>query len=90
MVYRNYFLSKNKIMFLYFKNIFYHVTLENIFKILNNSVYFQNIAVCNEPLRPATLFKKETLVQVFSWEFYVISKNTFITEHLWMATSEKS
>ena len=90
MVYRNYFLSKNKIIFLYFKNIFYHVTLENIFKVLNNSVYFQNIAVYNEPLRPATLLKKETLVQVFSWEFYVISKNTFITEHLWMATSEKN
>ena len=25
-------------------------TSENIFKILNNSVYFQNIVVCNEPL----------------------------------------
>ena len=23
----------------------------DIFKILNNSVYFQNIVVCNEPLR---------------------------------------
>ena len=33
------FLSKN-IIFLYFKNIFYHVTLENIFRILNNSAYF--------------------------------------------------
>ena len=34
---------------IYFKNIFYHVTLENIFRILNNSVYFQNIALYNEP-----------------------------------------
>ena len=33
---------------MYFKNIFYHVTLENI-RILNNSEYFQNIVVCNEP-----------------------------------------
>ena len=33
----------------HFKKIFYHVTLENIFKILNNSVYFQNIVVRNEP-----------------------------------------
>ena len=31
------------------KNIFYHVALENIFKILNNSVHFQNIVVYNEP-----------------------------------------
>ena len=28
-------------------------------------------------------FKKETLTQVFSCEFYRISKNTFFTEHLW-------
>ena len=33
-------------------------------------------------LRPATLFKKETLVQVFSCEFCQISKDTFFTEHL--------
>ena len=31
---------------------------------------------------PTTLFKKETLVQVFSCEFWEISKNTFFTEHL--------
>ena len=36
--------------FTYFKNIFYHVTLENVLRILCNSVYFQNIVVCNEPL----------------------------------------
>ena len=33
-------------------------------------------------LRPSTLFKKETLAHVFSWEFCEISKNTF-AEHLW-------
>ena len=32
--------------------------------------------------RPATLLKKETLVQVFSCEFREISKNTFFTKHL--------
>ena len=32
-------------------------------------------------LKPATLLKK-TLAQVFSCEFYEISKNTFFTEHL--------
>ena len=32
---------------------------------------------------PATLLKK-SLAQVFSCEFCEISKNTFLTEHLWM------
>ena len=32
---------------------------------------------------PTTLFKKETLVQVFSCEFWEISKNTFFTEPFW-------
>ena len=49
-LYRNYFLIKNVIFFIYFENIFYHVTLKNIFRILNNSVYFQDIVVRNEPL----------------------------------------
>ena len=31
--------------------------------------------------------KKETLAQVFSCEFYEISKNTFFTEHLWATAS---
>ena len=38
-------------------------------------------------LRPEILFKKETLTQVFSCEFCIISKNTFFTEHLWTTTS---
>ena len=33
------------------------------------------------------LIKKETLEQVFSCEFYEISKNTFFTEHLWTTAS---
>ena len=32
-------------------------------------------------LRHATLIKKKTLAQVFSCEFYEISKNTSSTEH---------
>ena len=32
--------------------------------------------------------KKETLTQVFSCEFFKISKNTFYTEHLWANASE--
>ena len=34
------------------------------------------------------LFKKETLAQVFSCEFYEISKNTFFTEHLQTTASK--
>ena len=33
--------------------------------------------------------RKETLAQVFSCEFYKISKNTFFTEHLWATLSVK-
>ena len=37
---------------------------------------------------PACNFiKKETLAQVFSCEFCEISKNTFLTEHLWTTVS---
>ena len=36
--------------------------------------------VCN-------FIKKETLAQVFSYEFWGIFKNTFVTEHLWMTAS---
>ena len=32
------------------------------------------------------LFKKETLAQVFSCEFWEISKNIFFTQHLWATT----
>ena len=40
-------------------------------------------------LRPdaCNFIKKETLSQVFSCGFYEISKNTFLTEHLWTTTS---
>ena len=38
-------------------------------------------------VRPAILFKKETLAQVFSCEFCEISRNTFITERLWTIAS---
>ena len=35
------------------------------------------MSVCN-------FVKKETMVQVFSYEFCKTSKNTFFTGHLWM------
>ena len=36
--------------FIHSKKFFYHVTLANVSKILNNSVYFQDIVVHNDPL----------------------------------------
>ena len=48
-LYKNYFFEYKCDLFIYFKNIFYHFTLQNIFRILNNSVYFHNIVACNEP-----------------------------------------
>ena len=36
---------------MYFKNNSYQLILDNVFRILNNSVYFQNIDVFKEPLK---------------------------------------
>ena len=41
-------------------------------------------------LWPATLLKKETLAQVFSCEFYEISKNTFFNRRAPVAASDVS
>ena len=38
--------------------------------------------------RASFLIKKETLAQVFSYEFCEISKNTFFTEHFWATASK--
>ena len=40
-------------------------------------------------LKISQFVKKETLVQVFSWEFCENFKNTFFTEHLRTTASEK-
>ena len=53
-------------------------------KHLSHSLFLNKVA----GLRPATLLKKETVAQVFSCEFYEISKNTFFAEHLWTIASE--
>ena len=52
---KSFFLSKKCYLSIYLKHIFYHVTDENSFRILNNSVYFQNIPVYNEPLELETI-----------------------------------
>ena len=41
-------------------------------------------------LNPATLLKKKTVPQVFSYEFYKVFKNTFSIEHPWSAAFVKS
>ena len=54
-------------------------------KHLCQSLFFHKVAV----LKPATLFKKETLAQVFSGEFWKIFKNFFFTECLSATVSVK-
>ena len=63
--------------------------LRNVTKVtgkdLYQSLFFNKVA----GLRPATLLKKETLAQVFSYEFCNISKNAFFTEHIWTTASNR-
>ena len=40
-------------------------------------------------LQACNFIKKETLVQVFSYEFCKSSENIFFTEHLWTTASDK-
>ena len=40
--------------------------------------------------KACNFIKKETLTQLFSYEFCEISKNTFFTEHLWATASKTS
>ena len=51
-------------------------------KHLCQSLFFNKVAgsACN-------FIKKETLAQLFSCEFYEISKNPFFTEHVWATAS---
>ena len=50
--------------------------------VLRNFVKFTGKHLCQ-----SLFFNKETLAQVFSCEFYEISKKTFFTEHLWTTAS---
>ena len=52
-------------------------------KHLCEGLFFNKVA----SLRPATLLKKKTLVQMFTCEFCETSKNIFFTEHLWATAS---
>ena len=54
-------------------------------KQLSQSLFFKKVA----GVRPkaCNFIKKETVAQVFSCEFWEISKNTFSTEHVWATGS---
>ena len=51
--------------------------------VLKNLTKFTGKHLCQS----LNFIKKETLAQVFSYEFSEISKNTFFTEHLWTTAS---
>ena len=52
--------------------------------VLKNFTKFTGKHLCQRPLLPGacSFIKKETLAQVFSWEYCGIFKNTFLIEHL--------
>ena len=52
-------------------------------KLLCQRLFFNKVvgAACN-------FIKKESLAQVFSYEFCEIFKSTFLTEHFWTTTSQ--
>ena len=54
-------------------------------KNLCQSLFFNKVPGIR--LEVCSFIKKETLVQVFSYEFCEISKNTFFTERLWATAS---
>ena len=56
-------------------------------KHLCQSLFFNQVAGLR--LEASNFIKKETLAQVFSREFYEISKNIFLTEHFWATASIK-
>ena len=79
----NYFFEQKRDLFIYFKNIFHHVTLKNIFRILNNYVYFQDIVVRNEPFRSSSIIFRSTHrrypIQKSALKYFA----TFTVKNLW-------
>ena len=68
----------------YFWNI--SKIIQNILKIFfncNSSVYFENIIVCNEPFRSATLLKKRPWPRCFPVNFTKFLRPLFFSEDLW-------
>ena len=97
---QNYFPSSNKdtYIFLLATQCSRKQSLQDVRKIfakltekhLCQNLYF-NSFVPNTPFiypEACNFIKKETLAQVFYYEFCKISKNTFYTEHLWATASD--
>ena len=58
--------------------------------VLRNFAKFTAIHLCQSLFfKTRNFIKKETLTQVFSCEFCEISKNTFLTDHLWATASRR-
>ena len=57
-------------------------------KHLCQSLFFNKVAGLR--LEASNFIKKETLAQVFSREFYEISKSIFLTEHFWATVRTSS
>ena len=58
-----------------------------IFKKKRGNVSKYNLLDIDPEAVVQSFIKKETLAQVFSCEFYEISRNTFFTEQLWTTAS---
>ena len=62
--------------------------------VLRNFAKFLGKHLCQSPFlikkKKEKTEKKETLAQVFSCEFYEVSKNIFVTKHLWTTASAKT
>ena len=54
--------------------------------VLRNFAEFAGKQLCQS----LYFIKKETLAQLLSCKFWEISKNTFVTEHLWVIASLKN
>ena len=63
------------------KNVFLEISQNSQENFCASVSFLIKLQACN-------FIKKETLAQVFSCEFYEISKNTFFTEHLWTTWNE--
>ena len=57
--------------------------------VLRNFAEFTGKLLCQSLFLKKTFIKKQTLAQVFSFEFCEISKSTFFTEHFWTVASFK-
>ena len=85
---RDYFTFRSSHQRCSIKKVFLEISQNshNLTKQLHQSLYFNKVSILIK-VSGLQLIKKDTLAQVFSCEFYEISKNIFFTEHLWTTAS---